>query len=146
MTVYKNDILYNAAIAGVTAGVNDGKDFSQVSTAQQASSAAIAEQAAIVAICTEIDSLIPFDATLSVSSSNGTLLVTPNFGGSGTAAQIMPVFSKYNALTVICQAAFREKGDITAVLNADVPGTWVAIAAGIAAQYATTAAALVVAG
>jgi hypothetical protein len=73
-----------------------------------------------------------------VSNSNPVLLVAPNFGGSGTAAEILPVFTKYQTLFGICQAAFRGKGD----LSSAVVATYAAEAAGIAAQYATTVAQL----
>lgn len=129
-----NDILLAAAIAGITAGVQDGKDFSQITSASLATTAGATVSAAILAAAQAVDAAIPFDGQLSVSNSSPVLLVTPNFDGSGTAAEILPVFTKYQTLFGICQAAFRGKGD----LSSAVVATYAAEAAGIAAQYATT--------
>jgi len=132
-----NDILLAAAIAGITGGVNDGKDLSQTSSATLGSSAGLTLTAAIAAAAAAVDAAIPFDAQLSVSSSNSALLVTP-FAGSGSAAQILPIFTKPAVLQAICFAAFRGKSDIESA----VVSSYATLAAGIAAQYAATVALL----
>jgi hypothetical protein len=135
MTTHNNDVLYAAAIAGITAGVNDGKDFSQITSASLTASAA--QTAAIAAIATEIDTAIPNDTSISVVST-GLLSVSPQFAGSGTAAQILPTLTKPSVLFGLCVAAFRGKGDLTSASAS----TYLAIATGIALQYNATVAQL----
>jgi hypothetical protein len=125
-----NDVLFDAAIAGITAGALAGKDWTQINSASLATAGGVAQQAAILAAAQEVDLAIPFDATLSVSSGDGTLLVTPNFAGEGTAAEILPVISKPLLLKACCESAFQG-----ATMNG-VAASYSVIAASIAAQYA----------
>jgi hypothetical protein len=130
-----NDILLAAAISGVWAGVLDGKDFSGINSASLSASASLT--AAVLAAAQEVDQAIPADTELSVSGSNPVLLVTM-FAGAGTAAQILPVFTKPTLVASLCASAFKGKGDLASATLS----TYTAIAAGIAAQYAAAVAQL----
>jgi hypothetical protein len=129
---YNNDILFNAAIAGITAGCLDGKDFTQISAASLASAGGLAQQSAILAAAIEIDSLIAQDATLSVGTGDGTLLVTAF--STGTAAEAMPILSKPALLAELCMAAFSGQNPQSASA-----ASYSVLAAGVAAQYKVSA-------
>jgi hypothetical protein len=133
----KTDLLYAAAIAGIWEGVRSGADFSSIDSASLTDAGGATLTAAIAAAAAEIDQTIGFDATLAVSSSSPVMLVTP-FAGSGTAAQLLPFFTRPALLQGICAAAFKGKGDLTSA----VPSTYSIEAAGIAAQYSAALAQL----
>jgi hypothetical protein len=124
-----NDILFNAAISGITAGLLTGKDFGAISAAVIADPGGAVQQAAILAAATEVDTLVAFDALLSVSSSDGTMLVTP-FAGSGNATALLPFFSKPLLLASLCHAAFA-----SGTIQSAVGSTYSVLVAGIVAQY-----------
>lgn len=139
MTVHNNDVLFNAACLGIAAGVLHGEDFTQITAATLAGAEGLAQTANIAAAATEIDSLIANDhaATdpLSVITT-GYMNVAP-FAGVGTAAQIMPFFSKPELLSALCEAAFAGQDPQSAT-----PGDYRMIASGIVAEYTALAAAL----
>ncbi len=128
-----NDVLLAAAIAGITAGVNDGRDFSQINSTSL--SASTATTAAILAAAKAVDQAIPFDALLSGGADDPTILIT-NLGAGGSQAGSMPFFAKPQCLAQLCKAAFKSKSD----LGESAADTFAAIAAGIAAQYAASVA------
>jgi hypothetical protein len=133
-----NDVLYNAAIAGISAGCLDGKDFTQVSATSLATPAGVAQQAAIVAAASELDSLVAFDSTLSVSNSDGTLLVTAF--NAGAASVCMPVLAKPLLMYALCKSAFKGQNP-----QSGTASSYSTIIAGIAAQYAVSVADLLTA-
>ena len=124
-----NDLLLAAAIAGINSAVLEGEDYSQISATSLATPAGVAQQAQILAAAQAVDQAIPADAALSVSTSNPVMLVTM-FAGTGAAAAILPVFSKFMTCFAICKSAFTGR---SLALNS---GGYSAIVAGIAAQYA----------
>jgi len=128
MTVH-NSVLLAAAISGITAGVYDGQDFSQVTAASVAAGSSVSLRASVLVIATALDQAIPSDATLSVAAT-GVLYVLP-FAGAGADTTLIPFFTKPLCLAGICQAAF--KGRQPTSVN---PADYATEVAGIAAVYA----------
>jgi hypothetical protein len=131
MTTRVNDLLFNAAVAGITAGCLSGKDFDQISAASIANAGGAVQQAAVAAAAAAVDAAIPYDALISVSST-GVMYVVP-FAGSGTDTTLIPFFTKPLLLAQLCHAAFQGQAPTSAV-----QASYNNIAAGIAAQYTAT--------
>jgi hypothetical protein len=130
MAAKNNDILYNAAISGITAVVLANEDYAQINATSLASTAGVAQQAQIADAATAVDAAIPNDAALSVAVT-GVMSVAAFGGGTfAVAGTMIPYFTNPALLAELCFSAFQDRS----VLGS--PGAYTTVAAGIAAQYA----------
>ncbi len=127
----QTDVLIAVAIAGITAGVNDERDFSQIDAGSLADSTA--QTAAILAAAEAVDAAVGFEALLATSDVNPTILITA-LGKTGSKAGTIPFFSYTLLLGLLCESAFSGKGDISDMTQAE----FAAIANGINAQFVAT--------
>ena len=136
--MHNNDILFNAALIGITAGILQGSDFTQISATTLASAEGLAQQATIVAAATAIDLAIPNDSTspnpMTVVAT-GVLNVVP-FVAAGTAANLIVYFSKPQLLARLCKAAFAGQNP-QALSGTTATAAFALLVAGIVAEYNT---------
>lgn len=137
--MHNNDILFNAALIGITAGILQGSDFTQISATTLASAEGLAQQATIVAAATAIDLAIPNDSTSAnpmTVVATGVLNVVPFASGAGTAANLIVYFSKPQLLARLCKAAFAGQNP-QALSGTTATAAFALLVAGIVAEYNT---------
>lgn len=119
--VTNNPVLFNAAIAGMCAGLLSGR----ASTQSTASDYAAIKNAAVV-FATAVDTAIPADATL--SAANATLV-------PATAAEANGQATRPAMMASICSAYFSTR-PLSGVTSTDVaPATYTTAVAAVVAQY-----------
>jgi hypothetical protein len=138
-----NTVLVAAAISGITAGVLDGDDYSQITSAVLGSPAALPQGAQIQALALAIDQAIPADTAM--SGAGGACIYSPLTVGAAfpqPAADngvLVNMWTKPLLLASICESAFRGRS-LTAALTptGTVSSIFAGIIAGIAAVYAAS--------
>jgi hypothetical protein len=116
-----NPVLLNAAIAGMAAGLLDGR----ASTDAVAGDYVAIKNAAVV-FATLVDAVIPADATL--SAANATL-------PPATAAEANGQATRPAMMLALCKAYFTGRS-LTGVTATDIaPGTYTTAVASVVAQY-----------
>jgi hypothetical protein len=143
MTIH-NTVLVAAAISGITAGVLDSTDYSQItSTVLGGIPGALQQATQISALALAIDQAIPSDASLSVGatgiSAYSPLGATALFPAAADSGVIVNTWTKPLLLAKLCESAFRGRS-LTAALTptGTVSSVFAGIIAGIAAVYAAT--------
>jgi len=143
MTIH-NTVLVAAAISGITAGVLDSTDYSQInSTVLGGTPGALPQGAQIQAIALAIDQAIPNDPSLSVAASGisaySPLGGTALFPAAADSGVIVNTWTKPLLVSRLCESAFRGRS-LTAALTPTgaVSSVFAGIIAGIAAVYAAT--------
>lgn len=120
-----NQTIYNAALNGTLAGMQEGRPLTDGTSADYAVQGNVAS-----AFAKEVDSLIAADATLTTA---GATLVP------ASAANQANALAKVNAMLAICRAVWAGRGgasDVTAVDYAVLAAAVVAVYNQAIAQYA----------